>query len=399
MKTLIVDDQYDGKVRAVATVLRSIGVDDVEQVGNAKDAIHRLRLNKYDMLILDLQIPAQLGDEIEEMGGRTLLEFIELDKKIIKPTSVIGITSHADSYASCEEFFRDRGWQLILGADDTEKLTAIFNTQKAHIASEHRNVDVVIVTALARTELQAVLNLPMDWERLTISGDGARYWRGYFNNAQGRNCSVIALNCPSMGMPAASAATAAACQKFHPKLVVMTGIAAGIVGKVELGDILVASPSWDWGSGKLTLKNGHVTFLGSPNQIPLDPGYRAILEEISVERTYMDEIYAGWKGGNRPSHNLNVHVGPVGSGAVVLEDPSTVEMIQGQHRNTIGIEMEAYGVMSSVFYTAVPGTKVIVMKSVCDFADPHKNNDWQAYAAYTSSSLAYRFLLNHAFES
>lgn len=31
----------------------------------------------------------------------------------------------------------------------------------------------------------------------------------------------------------------------------MTGIAAGIKGEVELGDILVFNPSWDSGSGKL----------------------------------------------------------------------------------------------------------------------------------------------------
>jgi nucleoside phosphorylase len=398
MKTLIVDDQYDGKVRVVSSILRSIGVTDLEQVGTAKDALKRLRSAKYDMLILDLQIPAELGGEVEELGGKVLLEFIELDKKINKPTSVVAITSHADSFAQCEEFFQQRGWQLILGVDDSEKLTALFTTQLAHVASSNDDVDVVIITALARTELQAVLNLPMNWEQFTSLGDSARYWRGQFQSISGGIRSVIAVNCPSMGMPAASAVTATVCQKFRPKIVLMTGIAAGIAGKVELGDILVASPSWDWGSGKLTVKNDKVTFLGAPNQIPLDPGFRAVLEEISVQRRYMDEIYSEWKGGKRPSHDLNLHVGPLSSGAVVLEDPATVEMIQGQHRNTIGVEMEAYGVMSAVFYTASPGTKVLVMKSVCDFADPHKNNDWQAYAAYTSASLAYKFLVNHAFD-
>jgi nucleoside phosphorylase len=397
LKTLIVDDQYDGKAKTISTILRAIGVTDVEQVGTAKEALKRLRENKYDMLILDLQIPSQLGDDIEKLGGKVLLEYVQLDQSVIKPTSVVGITSHADSFAECEVFFKEHGWQLFLGADDTDKLTAMFTTQKAHVSSDHNVIDVLIVTALARTELQAVLNLPMNWSQFTLRGDATRYWRGSFVTVSGEVRSIIAVNCPTMGMPAASAVTAAVCQKFHPKVIVMTGIAAGIAGKVELGDILVASPSWDWGSGKLTLKNKKVVFLGSPNQIPLDPGFRAILEEISVQRKYMDEIYVGWKDGNRPPHNLNVHVGPIGSGAVVLEDPETVEMIQGQHRGTIGIEMEAYGVMASVFYTASAGTKVVVMKSVCDFADPHKNNEWQNYAAYTSASLAYRFLVNHAF--
>jgi nucleoside phosphorylase len=398
MKTLIVDDQYDGKVRVISSILRSIGVNDFEHVGAAKDALKKLRARKYDMLILDLQIPSELGDEVEELGGKALLEFVELDKKINKPTSVVAITSHADSFAQCEDFFRERGWQLILGVEDLEKLTSMFTTQMEHVTSTNNDADVVIITALARTELQAVLNLPMSWEQFSLPGDSARYWRGHFRTVSDELRSVVAVNCPSMGMPAASAVTATICQKFHPKVVLMAGIAAGVTGKVELGDILVASPSWDWGSGKLTVRDGTVTFLGAPNQIPLDPGFRAVLEEISVQRKYMDEIYAGWKGGKRPSHDLNLHVGPLSSGAVVLEDPATVEMIQGQHRNTIGIEMEAYGVMSAVFYTAPAGTKAVVMKSVCDFADPHKNNDWQAYAAYTSASMVFKFLVNHAFE-
>ena len=54
----------------------------------------------------------------------------------------------------------------------------------------------------------------------------------------------------------------------------------------------VPAPDGDYSlvnGAKFTVKDGKVVFLGAPNQIPLDPGFRAVLEEISVQRRYMDE--------------------------------------------------------------------------------------------------------------
>ena len=34
----------------------------------------------------------------------------------------------------------------------------------------------------------------------------------------------------------------------------------------------------------------------------------------------------------------------------------------------------------------------MILKSVCDFADPDKDDDFQAYAAYTSANLLWAFL-------
>ena len=59
--------------------------------------------------------------------------------------------------------------------------------------------------------------------------------------------------------------------------------------------------------------------------------------------------------------------------------------------------MEAYGVMAAAYYSGPSRPRAVAIKSVCDFADPAKNNEWQAYAAYTSAALAYRFIRDHYF--
>jgi len=54
--------------------------------------------------------------------------------------------------------------------------------------------------------------------------------------------------------------------------------------------------------------------------------------------------------------------------------------------------------MSAAFYLGEWRPKVVAMKSVCDFADPEKGDEWQSYAAYTSAAMAFRFIRDHFFE-
>ncbi|MBA1133665.1 hypothetical protein H0O44_23950, partial [Escherichia coli] len=99
----------------------------------------------------------------------------------------------------------------------------------------------------------------------------------------------------------------------------------------------------------------------------------------------------------RPEHELQLIVGPMASGASVIEDVDIVKTIKSSNRDVIAVEMEAYGVMASVNIAAELPAKVIVIKSVCDFANLNKNNDWQKYAAYTSTGFTFNFIKNDLF--
>lgn len=80
---------------------------------------------------------------------------------------------------------------------------------------------------------------------------------------------------------------------------------------------------------------------------------------------------------------ISLHIGTVASADTVMKS--------GQHRdeivykeNALGFEMEGAGVWDHV--------PCIIIKGVCDYADSHKNNSWQAYAAATGASAAKAFL-------
>ncbi|KWH23381.1 hypothetical protein WL99_26200 [Burkholderia cepacia] len=396
MLVLVVDDQYDGKAKLLAKVVNGMGGMELVHVSSSRDALKFMRTNRVDLLVLDLQIPSELGMDVDLAGGKQLLEYLELKDDVLKPGRVIGLTAHKDSFAECKDFFGSRGWALLLDPSEDE-LETLVSAQTMGGVSDNPIFDVAVITALEHTEMEAILALPYGWVATRFRDDISSYHVGTVTLNDGRKRSVIAASAARMGMAATAVLATKMCLKFKPSVLAMTGVAAAVKGEAELGDILVADPSWDWGSGKLTLRQGKPILLSDPAQMTLDPAVAAKIRTLAVSREYLNEIYANFRG-KRPSHDLSVRVGPVASGAVVLEDPATVDLIRSQNRKTIGIEMEAYGVMSAAFYMGPQRPVSLVLKSVCDFADPTKNNEWQPYAAYTSAQYLHRLLIGHIFD-
>lgn len=100
----------------------------------------------------------------------------------------------------------------------------------------------------------------------------------------------------------------------------------------------------------------------------------------------LSEIRDKWRG-NKPDTVLKIHVGDLASGGSVISDPEVIKSLQSHARKILGVEMEAYGVFLASSIGTKPSPKVMVLKSVCDFADSEKSDDFQDYAAYTSAQV------------
>jgi len=153
----------------------------------------------------------------------------------------------------------------------------------------------------------------------------------------------------------------------------------------------LADPSWDWQSGKRVRDNENSVFSIAPHQIHVPQNVRSSFEQLREDRALLLDIASHWEG-STPGP-LRLHVGPVASGSAVLADGNVVGEIRHQHRELIGIEMEAYGVYSAATSAGHPRPVPLAIKSVCDFADPDKNDNFQRYAAYSSASV-----IRHLFE-
>ncbi len=152
-----------------------------------------------------------------------------------------------------------------------------------------------------------------------------------------------------------------------------------------MGDVIAADPVWDWGSGKRYVEGGSPVFAAAPHQIGLHSYVRGKLSAMSQDSAAFHAIREAWRG-PKPKTVLSMRLGPIASGASVLADGDITETIKQQHRKVIGVEMELYGMMGAIDEAPLPTPKAICLKSICDFADEEKNDEFQAYSAYTSAS-------------
>lgn len=383
---LIVDDSYDNQ-KIVAKLLNDSDNIKIESKNTVKTAIDELKSKKYDLVITDLFLPLNLGDEINKDGAIELLKQIEQNENVFKPTYIIGITSHKEAYSQYINEFNKKGWKLYINDFSLSKVELkenIVNYIK-HSPKENDNVDILIITALQK-ELEQILDLPFNWECKTANAHTFHFCN--IRNSKDKNLRILAVSCLHMGIAASASLTSKLGVLFKPKLILMSGIAAGIKEKVNIGDILVAEYCWDWGSGKKTQIDGQSVTKQAPHQIAMPIKYKDGFLQLSKDKTFLDKLFCDYKD-KKPNSQLKLHVGPLATGSVVLEDQTIVKSIIDQHRNTLGIEMEAYGV---AYASELLGIDSIIIKSVCDFADIEKNDDYQSYAAFTSAKVIEKFI-------
>lgn len=88
---------------------------------------------------------------------------------------------------------------------------------------------------------------------------------------------------------------------------------------------------------------------------------------------------------DRDSDEPEIHYGVIASGDKLVKDATIRDLIvQHAGEECICLEMEAAGLMNSF--------PCLVVRGICDYADSHKNDRWQRYAAATAAAYAKEFL-------
>jgi nucleoside phosphorylase len=173
----------------------------------------------------------------------------------------------------------------------------------------------------------------------------------------------------------------------------MTGICAGIKDRgTNYGDIIISENITDYGSGKMVENdNNDLILKPEPHQIPTEQHLISKLNSFLREEDKILQIQTKYKG-NKPTTLLTAKIGPTTSGSYVVSSEDLVNSITNQNRKLLAIDMEAYGMYLACHYfnKATP----LMIKSVCDFGDKHKGDDYQNYASFTSANFLYSFIFN-----
>ena len=396
LRVLVVEDNQD-KLRRVLVCLQGVPQCPAEGIDNARDVTEAKRLlrnNYYDLLILDIALPERSDVLPSPEGGIRLLEEV-LDRDIYKkPRDIVGLTAFPEVREAAGPRFAEDLWLVIQYDASSDSWVEQLQRKVRHIVLAKQSGDAIVphgaflcvITAVQDPELAAVLRLPWNWTYRDLPADGTVYHHGHFLRA-GERKELIAAAAPRMGMTAAAVLSMKMIHAFRPRYLAMCGMTAGFRDKCEPGDIIAADPGWDWGSGKWRTD----VFCPAPHQIGLNSFLRGKLSHMARDERALDEIRHGWMG-HKARTTLRMHLGPVASGAAVIAQAGIPELIKQQNRNVLGIEMETYGVFAACDECSLPQPKAFSLKSVCDFGDADKNDEYQDYAAYTSAAALQIFV-------
>lgn len=403
-KILIVDDRIQ-KINDIRDELKSL--EDSQNViidyeMEIKKACKALESKQFDLLILDIQLPS-LDDkeEISKDGGIGLLKIIDELDRIKKPSFIIGLTGVDENYDSNFNEFQKYLWVLVkydrqgeLWRKQIVQKVNYLLKAKGELIKQYNaensecQFDCAIITAV-EIEMNSVLNCGLEWIPLKVEGDTTTYYQSVCTRND-IDIKLVVAQQHQMGMVAASVLSSKLITNFNPKLICMLGIAAGRQGEVELGDIIIASESWDYGSGKIEAeKSGEGYVLEpEPHQIPIEPSLKEYLMGNFEDILY--DIRKKWNSsnGNRQDRDIKIHIGPMASGAAVIQNENVVtQFILPQNRKVLGIDMETYAVYFSACNTKKQKTTFLSIKAVCDYANQYKNNTYQNYSAFASTNF------------
>jgi nucleoside phosphorylase/CheY-like chemotaxis protein len=405
MKILVIDDAPAKISKIIGVLSEQCGVDrnDIAVAQCAYDARKVLSSSSFDLLIIDILLPLRPEDSPSREISLELLREINEEETLKRPAHILGLTAYSEEANAAEIHFRDRLWTLLTFDESTRDWAKPICNCIEYIRSRARmpqtrsyETDVCLITALEDPEMSAVHRLPWRWEAPTPLDDATFVRRGTITIGS-RTFSVVSAVAPRMGMIATTLLASKLISTCTPKIVAMTGVCAGIKDKTNFGDVIFADTSWDWQSGKRIKDKDNSQFAIDPHHISSNDFLRARMQQLRGDHHLLGDIRKSWP--NPPTNELRVMIGPMASGSAVLADGLTVQEIKTQQRTLLAVEMEAYGLFAASSNANHPTPLPLVLKSVCDFADPDKKDEMQAYAAYTSASVLKAFLEKYLCET
>ena len=412
MLSILIIDDSDDKIRVLKNLFReihSIRPEKVEIADSVLTALDKLASKRYDLVILDLYLPYEKGDEANPEGGMQLVEMIDSEEfnEIYKPFHIIGLSREETMPGHREVFFRSLWYLLTYDEMDdtwrkqlTQKVSYLIQSKRLLQESTTYDYDVAIINALQRPENYWTKKLfSNEWTEVLVTGDDCNsYYATTLKISTGKEIRLVTCFANQMASTASAMLTTKVIYNFRPKYLFMTGIAAAVEeDNVNYGDILVATEVWDGASGKYKdTEDADNIFMPDYRQKVLNSAFQNTINQLKENQQVLREISDAYSSTIKPSTNLAIHTGPMASVPAVIASEEPLNKLKEHARKLLGIEMEAYGMFYAAENAISPRPKIVAsLKSVSDYATKNKNDNYQDYASYTSNALLKHLVQNY----
>jgi nucleoside phosphorylase len=256
-------------------------------------------------------------------------------------------------------------------------------------------VDVGILAVLPAFELAAVqrtFGIPESEKPSRIGNE--KYWLRTIQDNNGKQLHVAVSFVGEQGNSPAAAVATSLIKTLRPRLMILTGTAAGIRGLVKLGDVVPSGLVIDYEGAKLTPDGLKPRFDREKNK------RRELMDQVALfDRSAKSgkwlrrfkEAQAILPAGQRPTSPFvpASHVGYVASGEKLLSDGS-LEEFQKTHEDRVRAgEKEGFGFAVAANKEGVPW---LIVRGISDYGDP-KSRDGKDKDKYhpsaTNAAAAY----------
>ncbi|KAL4931264.1 5'-methylthioadenosine/S-adenosylhomocysteine nucleosidase family protein [Aspergillus undulatus] len=220
----------------------------------------------------------------------------------------------------------------------------------------------------------------------------------------GHNVAIAYLPAGRTGTNPAAVSAARIKAKFKSiRFGLMVGIGGGVPGRehdIRLGDVTVSEPRGEHG-GVVQYDFGKSTASGFVRTGSLNAPPNLLLQglaKLKAHHRIQRSTFGTWprltcddcekdqiaRRTTRGGPSDVVHYGTIASGNQVIRDDTTRVQLSRELGEVLCFDMEAAGLLSDFPCLAIRG--------VSDYADSHKNKQWQPYAATTAAAYAKELL-------
>lgn len=227
--------------------------------------------------------------------------------------------------------------------------------------------------------------------------NGLRFWETTIcGGPDGYDLDVVITMVGSDG----NLSCAIACERlvsiYDVNLIVLVGIAAGVKGKVKLGDVVASDIIIDYEKARL-----------EPDGSKKRPVPYSLEPKVARDLEYFDPLRFGWEeffhsdfdilkkdqAGNVPTlsntYKPQLESGVILSGEKLIANGSLDNMRRDYHDRIRAAEMEAAGFARVCKEHGVPW---IIFRGISDYGDEKKNDLWQSTSALLAATAAKIFL-------
>ena len=385
------------------TVIDKILYDSVEGAGFLPVEITSRGFEEYLHRVEESDFLVRAYPTIDELWEcvKDIKPFLKEDKKcyLFIEKKVVESTIYPELMNSCAELSSNNcivdhySGQNDLYKKVVDILKVRFSNKRegidtrTEVLKDIKKVDFVIIAATENERVELCKAFNVDFDHRIHKGVNT-YWVKRLPTINDKYYYIVISQLSDVTNVNAAVFVANAIHYWHPRAVIMAGIAAAAREEQSLGDIVIGRAVHYHNRGKVTSDG----ILPEPITYNADP----VLFNRAITLSKSSFVVRS----NRPDFldtSPNVYPGVIASGERVIADEEFRNQIAANHRKTKAIEMEGYGISAAAWQQSV-SIRCLVIRAISDYGDSEKNDEWQQYAAAAAAGFVKHLLLDAPLE-